>query len=89
VGGFAQHFRKVHVVQRQHLADDIEDAIGENGAHLIEFLQKPLKDAAFNNGLAFLGFGSDEVEGVALARLTDAWIRPNRCSNRVGFQGRS
>jgi hypothetical protein len=34
---FAQHLRKIHVVQRQHLADYIEDAIGKSGAHLFEF----------------------------------------------------
>jgi hypothetical protein len=72
VGRFAQHLREVHVIQGQHFAENIEDAISEDGAHLFELLQKTMKDASFNDGLAFLGLSRDEVVSVALKRLPNA-----------------
>ena len=49
VGGFAQHLGQVDVVERQHLADDVEDAVGQHVPHLLELFQQPLKDAAFDD----------------------------------------
>ncbi len=64
VGGFAENVGEVDVVEREHFADDIEDAVGEDLAHLVELLQEPGEDAAFDDVLALLGLGGDEVEGV-------------------------
>ena len=72
MGRFAQHFRQVDVVERKHFADDIEDAVGQNRAHLLQLFQQALKDAAFDDGLAFLGLRRDEIEGVTVALLPDA-----------------
>ena len=72
VGGLAQHVGQVDIVERQHLADDIEDAVGQHRAHLVELFQQALEDAAFDDGLAVLGLGGDEVEGVDIALLADA-----------------
>ncbi len=76
VRSFAEHFGKIYVIKRKYLADYIKHPVGENGAHLLKLLQKPLKDAAFNDALAFFGFGGDEVESVALSHLTYAMDSP-------------
>ncbi len=42
VGRFAQHLGQVDVVERQHFADDIEDAVRQDRSHLVELLQQAL-----------------------------------------------
>ena len=71
-GGLAEDVRQVHVVDRQHLADDVEDAVGQHGPHLFELFQQAFEDAALDDGLALLGVAGDEVEGVNVPLLADA-----------------
>ena len=54
-GRLAEHVRQVDVVDRQHFADDVEDAVGQNGPHLFELFEQAFEDAALDDGLAFLG----------------------------------
>ena len=63
---------QVHVVDRQHLADDVENAVGQHGPHLFELFEQPFEDAAFDDGLAFLGLAGHEIEGVDVPLLADA-----------------
>ena len=53
--GLTQHIRQVDVVDRQNFADHIEDAVIEDGPHLFELFEKPLQDAALDDGLPLLG----------------------------------
>ena len=46
---------KLTSLSDKHLADDVEDAVGQHGAHLFQLFQQPLEDAALDDRLAFLG----------------------------------
>ena len=54
-GRFAEHVGQIDVVERKHFADDVENAVGQNRPHLLELFEQALEDAAFDDGLAFLG----------------------------------
>ncbi len=71
-GRFAEHFRQVHVVQRQHLADHVEHAAGQRGLHGFQLLQQAFENPALDDGVAVFARGGDEVEGVAVVALADA-----------------
>ena len=72
VGGFAEHFRQVHVVEREHLADYVEDAVGKDRPHLLQLLKEAFQNAALDDWLAILGFSGYKIEGVDVPVLPDA-----------------
>ncbi|MDP2707627.1 MAG: hypothetical protein Q8O70_09020, partial [Burkholderiales bacterium] len=72
MGRFAQHLRQIDIVERKHFADDIENAVGQNRAHLFQLLQESGEDFSFNDVLAFLRLCRNEIERVTVALLSDA-----------------
>src|SRR5439155_15221914 len=72
VGSVAQHLRQIDIVERKHFADDIENAVGQNRAHLFKFFEESCEDSSFNDVLPFPGLRRDEIEGVTVALLPDA-----------------
>ena len=69
---FAEHFRQVHVIERKHLADDVEDAVIQGHSHLVELMEQALQDAPLDNRLAVLGVAGHEIVRVAFVFLPDA-----------------
>src|SRR2546422_818091 len=60
------------VVEREDFPDDVEHAVCERGAHLIEFLQEALEDSSLDDRLTLLGVARHKVENVAITLLPDA-----------------
>ena len=66
----------------QHLADDVEDRVVVQGvANLLELVEKPLKDSAFD------GVGRHEVEDQAILRLTITVDAAHPLFEAVGVPG--
>ena len=78
--GIAQQF--IQARARQHLADDVKDAIGaECLTHLVEFLEKAVED------LALAGIAGDEIPDVHLVVLPVAVDASHPLLQAVGIPG--
>ena len=87
VGDFAEHVRQVDLVQRQHLADDVEYTVTQCFAHPVQLAQQALEDASFDDRFAILGGSRDEVERVHVARLSDSVNSPQSLFETGGVPG--
>ena len=65
------------------LAENVEHLAAKRLARLVQLLQQGEVD------LALTGLLSDQIPQVADFGLPMRWIRPNRCSIRLGFHGKS
>src|SRR5206468_3422423 len=70
-GSLAENVWQVYVVDRQHLADHVEHAVGQHGTHLVEFFEEAFEYAAFHNWLAFLRCAGHKIEGVNVPSLAN------------------